>query len=1209
MTGQQWQFWIDRGGTFTDVVAQKPDGALISRKLLSENPAHYRDAAVQAIQEILDAEPGSHGAAQIGIVKMGTTVATNALLVRSGDPTVLVTTGGFADALRIGYQNRPDIFARQIVLPDLLHTVVIEATERVDAQGEVLCQLDEAALAESLARENARGIEAVAIVFMHAWRYPAHELQAAAIARRCGFKQISLSHDVGPLIKLVSRGDTTVVDAYLSPLIRRYIAQVNQALESFDKSTQPRLLFMQSNGGLTDASHFRGKDAILSGPAGGVVGMAQTAAMAGVSKVIGFDMGGTSTDVSLYRGGEYERGYETLVAGVRLRAPMMKIHTVAAGGGSILRFADGRLQVGPASAGANPGPACYRNGGPLTVTDANLILGRIRPEFFPAVFGPDGNEPLDVLGPLAQFEKLAVRVGKPGNAEYPPAGRDIAIGFLRIAVETMANAIKKISTQRGHDIKEYAINCFGGAGGQHACLVADAIGIERILIHPLAGVLSAYGMGLADIRAIRQQTIEKTLSPQAVHDLAKTIETLTRAVTTELLDQKIAATKHSIATNLMLRYADTDTSLPVPLSSCEKMKLAFNDEHKKLFGFVAAERKIIIDSLHVECIGRSDVQADTISQQTADQMPVPVARHAVAMADGMHDTPFYQRKTLVSGHTIDGPAIVVEDHATTVVETGWQAEVTPHNHLLLTRTCVAQRKPAVGTVADPVMLEVFNNLYMHIAEQMGVVLANTAQSVNIKERLDFSCAVFDCDGHLVANAPHMPVHLGSMGESVQAIIAGNAGNIEPGNVYLINAPYNGGTHLPDITVVTPVFDRPGKSILFYVASRGHHADVGGITPGSMPPASQNIEQEGVVFDNFLLVRDGRFRVEALREALIQTQWPARNPDQNIADLKAQVAANERGVVELDTVVAHYGLDTVIAYMKHVQDNAAASVRRVIDALDDGEFCYELDNRLKIRVAIRIDRKTSSVEVDFTGTSAQSDGNFNAPLPVCRAAVLYVFRTLVDEAIPMNEGCMRPIRLRVPPGSILDPTYPAAVVAGNVETSQCIVDALYGALGVMAASQGTMNNLTFGNAQYQYYETICGGSGAGNGFNGVSAIHSHMTNSRLTDPEILEWRYPVLVRDFSIRKDSGGAGNWRGGNGVRREIEFREPMTVAILSNHRRIAPFGMAGGKAAAVGINKVRRANGDTQTLGATDTVNVAAGDAVIIESPGGGGYGKKIS
>ncbi len=1155
---------------------------------------------------MLGVAPGAPiSADRIGAVKMGTTVATNALLERKGDRVVLAITRGFADALRIGTQNRPKLFARRIVLPSMLYERVIEIDERIDAHGAVLTPLDEEAARVALADAFAAGIRAVAIVLLHGYRHAEHERRLAAIAADIGFTQISVSHRVSPLMKLVPRGDTTVVDAYLSPILRRYVDRMEAAMGG------ARLMFMQSNGGLTDAALFQGKDAILSGPAGGVVGMARTAEAAGFSKVIGFDMGGTSTDVSHYDG-SFERAFETQVAGVRMRAPMLRIHTVAAGGGSILRFDGTRLRVGPESAGAAPGPACYRRGGPLTVTDANVLLGRIQPAHFPAVFGRGGDQPLDAAAVSEKFAALASEIAAAtGETPSPEA---VAEGCLTIAVENMANAIKTISVQRGYDVTRYLLNCFGGAGGQHACAIADTLGITRVLIHPLAGVLSAYGMGLAEIRALREQTVEVLLDERATPELERILADLADDATAEIIGQGVAAGVIGVVRTALLRYQGTDAPLPVSYGPAATMAEAFEDLHRQRFGFVMAGRPLIVEAVTAEAIGGGEsIQA---SSAAPSERPPPAPIEHVAMWTGgtRRPTPVWDRAHLDFGNSVEGPAILVEANATTVLEAGWRAEVAPDGALLLARVIPRPAARSVGTRADPVMLEVFNNLFMSIAEQMGASLQNTAQSVNIKERLDFSCAVFDAAGGLVANAPHLPVHLGSMGESIETVIRQRAGAMRPGDVYVLNAPYNGGTHLPDITVITPVFDDapvpPGnqRDILFFVASRGHHADIGGTTPGSMPPDSRSIDEEGVVIDDELLVEAGRFREAEMRALLVSGRWPARDPDQNIADLRAQVAANETGARELRKLVADVGLDVVHAYMRHVQDNAEEQVRRVIDALRDGEFAYEMDDGSIIRVAIRIDRVARSAVIDFAGTSPQHRGNFNAPPAVAKAAVLYVFRTLIDDDIPLNAGCLKPLDIRIPEGSMLRPRWPAAVVAGNVETSQAITDALYGAMRVMAAAQGTMNNFTFGDDRRQYYETICGGSGAGPDFDGTDAVHTHMTNTRLTDPEVLEWRFPVLLRDFRIRRGSGGAGRHRGGDGVVRTIEFREPMTAAILSGHRRIPPFGLAGGQAGCCGENRVVRRDGSVNLLPATARVEMQPGDRFIIETPGGGGWGEEI-
>jgi len=1199
-TGQpKWQFWIDRGGTFTDIVARKPDGSLLTHKLLSENPERYADAAIQGIRELLDVPAGEKiPAEKIEAVKMGTTVATNALLERKGDRTVLVTTTGFRDALRIAYQNRPKLFDRNIRLPEMLYERVIEADGRFDAQGEELTSLDRENLRKDLQAAFDDGIRACAIVFMHGYRYTAHENAAAEIAREIGFTQVSVSNQVSPLMKLVSRGDTTVVDAYLSPILRRYVDQVAGELGGV------KLMFMQSNGGLTDAAKFQGKDAILSGPAGGVVGMVRTAEMDGFSQVIGFDMGGTSTDVSHYDG-EYERDFETQVAGVRMRAPMMKIHTVAAGGGSILHFDGARFRVGPDSAGANPGPAAYRRGGPLAVTDINVMLGKVQPDFFPNVFGPEGNEPLDADAVKAGFADMALKIKDATGQVRTP--EEVAEGFLRIAVENMANAIKQISVQRGYDVTDYILQCFGGAGGQHACQVADTLGMTRVFVHPFAGVLSAYGMGLADIRAMREQAVEAKLETSALAGLDESLEALAAEARGELHEQGITDAKISMLKKLHLRYDGTDNPLIVDFGDVASIKAQFEEQHKQRYGFVMDEKPLVVEAVAVEAIGETQGLPDAEAEVSKDGVkPDPLATRKVVFDGKSQETPFYKREDLKPGATVRGPAVIVEPVGTTVLDPGWEAKVNGRDHLVLTRVVPLKRSEAIGTQADPVMLEVFNNLFMNIAEQMGVTLANTSYSVNIKERLDFSCALFDQEGLLIANAPHMPVHLGSMGESVRAVMENNAGKMKSGDVYMLNDPYNGGTHLPDITLITPVFGDDGKEILFYVASRGHHADVGGITPGSMAPNSRILEEEGVLIDNFKLVDQGRFDEAGLTALLEEAKYPARNPYQNIADLRAQIAANEKGVQELRKMVDHFGLDVVHAYMGHVQDNAEESVRRVIDVLKDGEFSYEMDNGAVVKAKVTIHKETRSATVDFTGTSDQLDNNFNAPSAVTRAAVLYVFRTLVDDDIPLNAGCLKPVNLIVPEGSMLNPRYPAAVVAGNVETSQHVTDTLYAALGVMSGAQGTMNNFTWGNDTHQYYETICGGTGAGPDYDGTSGVHSHMTNSRLTDPEVLEWRFPVLLESFGIRKGSGGAGKHKGGDGTVRRVRFLEEMTASILSNHRRVPVQAVGGGEPGKLGRNAIERTNGTVEELKGTDGATMYPGDVFIIETPGGGGYGK---
>ena len=1217
----RWQFWIDRGGTFTDIVARKPDGSIVTHKLLSENPEQYKDAAVAGIRHLLGLKAGEPVTpALVECVKMGTTVATNALLERKGEPTLLVTTRGFRDGLRIAYQNRPRLFDRHIVLPELLYSAVVEADERVDANGDMVRPLDEALLKKELIAQYQKGLRSVAIVFMHGYRHCAHEVAAARIAREVGFTQISTSHQTSPMMKFVSRGDTTVVDAYLSPILRRYVEQVAAEMPGV------KLFFMQSSGGLTDAHAFQGKDAILSGPAGGIVGMARTAEIAGQPKVIGFDMGGTSTDVSHYAGA-FEREFETQVAGVRMRAPMMSIHTVAAGGGSILQFDGARFRVGPESAGANPGPASYRRGGPLAVTDANVMVGKVQPAHFPKVFGRAANEALDADVVREKFTAIAQPTGR--------APEDVAHGFIQIAVQQMANAIKKISVARGYDVTKYTLQCFGGAGGQHACGVADALGMTRVLVHPLAGVLSAYGMGLADQNVMRETAVELKLVPEHITALRDTLGELALAAQHELEKQEVSRGDIRVHRRVHVRYDGTDSALIVPFPHLQggdvsnqavmhEITQAFEAAYRQRFAFLMQGKALIVEAVSVEAV----VAGDAPSERAHDMHPqraVPqrdTVRMYTAGNDGQaawHDAALIVREDLRPGDVIDGPAIIAEQNATTVVEPGWRASLTAFDHLVLERIAPRAIQFAAGTTVDPVLLEVFNNLFMNIAEQMGLQLQNTAYSVNIKERLDFSCALFDAEGNLIANAPHMPVHLGSMGESIKTVIRENAGQMQPGDVFVLNDPYHGGTHLPDVTVITPVYLDDGEQPIFYVGSRGHHADIGGISPGSMPPFSTRIEEEGVQIDNVKLVDRGHLREKEMLELLASGEYPSRNPQQNMADLKAQIAANEKGVQELRKMVDQFGLDVVQAYMKHVQDNAEESVRRAITKLaarmQGGQFTLPLDNGAQIQVAVTIDGAARSAKVDFTGTSPQQINNFNAPTAVCMAAVLYVFRMLVDDDIPLNAGCLKPIEVVIPEGSMLRPNPPASVVAGNVETSTCITNAIIGALGLMGASQCTVNNFTFGNDKYQYYETISGGSGAGGvfddagqlvgGFPGTSVVQTHMTNSRMTDPEVLEWRFPVRLESYEIRSDSGGKGQWNGGHGGVRRLRFLEPMTASILSNGRLRGAFGMAGGGAGAVGINRVVRASGTVQDLQHIGSAEMQPGDIFEIHTPGGGGFG----
>jgi 5-oxoprolinase (ATP-hydrolysing) len=1192
-----WDFWIDRGGTFTDVIGRDPRGRLHPIKLLSESSA-YTDAAVEAIRRLLglaSTEPIPTGA--IRAVKMGTTVATNALLERRGERTLLVTTRGFRDALEIGYQARPRIFAKNIIKPEQLYSGVVEIDERVRADGVVETAPDPDRVRAALADARAQGYDAVAIVFMHAYLYPAHERLVAEIARELGFVQVSESHVASALIKLVSRGDTAVVDAYLSPNLARYIGQVSRDLDI--ERTGARVMFMMSSGGLTSAGLFAGKDAILSGPAGGVVAMARTGISAGFKRIIGFDMGGTSTDVAHFDG-EFERAFETEVAGVRMRASMMKIHTVAAGGGSILSFDGARFRVGPASAGADPGPAAYRRGGPLTVTDANLMTDKLIPDFFPKVFGPGGDEPLDDTIVRARFAALARDIG---DGREPEA---VADGFLAIAVAKMAEAIKTISVARGYDVTRYALNCFGGAGGQHACDVADALAISTVLIHPFSSLLSAYGMGLADIAAQRAQGVDEPLRIESLVRIAPIVDQLLRAAVIEVEGQGVAREAIKVHRRAQLRYSGSDTTIEVPLSTPAVMRRVFETAHKSRFGFIDRNKAIVIEAVSVEAVGGAARMAERIHPTPPTASSIPARATRFFSHGGWRKANVFAREALAVGAAVDGPALIVEPHQTIVVEQGWRAEITAKNHVVMTRVEPMARREAIGAKADPVMLEIFNHLFMSIAEQMGVTLQNTAYSVNIKERLDFSCAVFDREGRLIANAPHMPVHLGSMDRSVESIIRDNKGRIRPGDVFALNAPYNGGTHLPDITVCTPVFDERGETLLFWTASRGHHADIGGTAPGSMSPLATSIHEEGVYIDNFLLLDRGRFRERELYALLKSGPYPARNPLQNVNDLKAQIAACEKGVRELKRMVEMFSLEVVEAYMGHVQDNADESVRRVLDRLADGEAESVSDQGAIIKVKISVDKEKREATVDFTGTSPQQASNFNAPEPVTRAAILYVFRVMVDDDIPMNAGCLRPIRIIVPEGSMLSPQYPAAVVAGNVEVSQIVTNTLFAALGALGSSQGTMNNFTFGDDAYQYYETICSGAPAGPGFNGASAVHVHMTNSRLTDPEVLESRFPVVLEEFHIRRGSGGKGQWRAGDGTLRRVRFLRSMQAAILSGFRDVANPGMMGGSPGELGRNSVRRNNGRIELLPGCAETRVEAGEAVEIITPTGGGWGK---
>ncbi|MCK0068694.1 hydantoinase B/oxoprolinase family protein [Kordiimonas laminariae] len=1194
MNAKQWQFWVDRGGTFTDVVARHPEGQLTSHKYLSENPERYEDAAVFAMREIMEVpKKNPFPSDQVACIKMGTTVATNALLEREGEPTLLLITKGFKDALLIGQQHRADLFALNPTRPQPLYSHVVETEERVDAHGEIITELDETSVRISLQAAYSKGMRSVAIVFMHGYRFPGHEKAAAKIASDMGFTQVSTSHQVSQLMKLVSRGDTTVADAYLSPILRHYVSKVKKAVGDTP------LYFMQSNGGLAAADSFEGKDAVLSGPAGGIVGAAKSGERANEKHLLGFDMGGTSTDVSHYAG-EYERVLDTVVAGVRMTVPMMDIHTVAAGGGSICQFSQGRFLVGPASAGANPGPAAYGRGGPITVTDCNVAIGKLQPDLFPNVFGKDGKQPLDTAAARSGLKAIAKQIKTETGQELTI--ENVAEGFLAVAVEHMARAIKKVSVERGHDIKNHALLSFGGAGGQHACLVASALGIDTVVIPPFSGVLSALGMGLASQTTITERALECLLTKEAT--LNSAVEELTKAVSNKLAAQGVPKKTQSHRLTIHAKYEGSDSTLAVPFGNHGDMQAAFETAHKQQFGFLDKDRAIIAQALEAEASGGESTSALNI--RASGNCTTALAERQVYMCGKERETSIFHKESLQPHHPVSGPAIILENGGTTIVEPNWTATLEENDTLKLTKTGESKKQHQVSDTPDPILLEIFNNLFMSVAEEMGGVLAKTAQSVNVKERLDFSCAVFDKTGNLIANAPHMPVHLGSMGESVIAILRARAGTIKPGDVFMVNDPYAGGTHLPDITVITPVFlDDARKHPSFFVASRGHHADIGGISPGSMPPNSQTIQEEGIRFTNFELVKEGDFQEATTKEALASGSYPARNIEQNLADLKAQIAANTKGMSQVIALVKNFGEDVVDNYMGHVQNNAEEAVRRVIADLKDGDYSYPMDCGGTINVSITADKSTRSAIVDFTGTSKQLDGNFNAPLAVTKAAVLYVFRTLTGADIPLNAGCLKPIKLIVPQGSMLNPISPAAVVAGNVETSQAVTNALFLATNAVAASQGTMNNFTFGNDTYQYYETIAGGTGAGQGFGGTAAIQSHMTNSRLTDPEVLEWRYPVRLLEFSVRENSGGKGKFTGGNGARRIIEFMEPMEASILSSHRIKGAPGLNGGDPGEIGSTIVHRRDGTTVTFNASDSAALEAGDIIEINTPGGGGYG----
>jgi len=1299
-----FEFYIDRGGTFTDIVAKAPDGEIFVFKILSELPEQSQDPAIVGIATIISQVKANQGHskqadsnqaqayptktndhATIGQVRVGTTVATNALLERKGEPLLLVTNQGMKDAFKIGYQNRADIFALEIIKPAPIFSSVIEVPGRFSADGDEIQSFDIEATKALLINAKASGIRSLAIVFMHSYKYPQHEEQCAAIAKELGFENVTRSSEINPLIKFISRGDTTLVDGYLTPALQSYVDKLHDELIALDQSLRPEELaqeqvleedgesndlnvfssklnikFIKSDGGLTTKDFFRGRDALISGPAGGVVGAKRAAEAHGIENIVGFDMGGTSTDVCYFQG-EYERIFETTIDGIRVRAPMLAVHTVAAGGGSILSFDGARFLVGPQSAGAQPGPACYGHGGPLTVTDANLLLGRISLHHFPHSFGSDQQQPLDLVATTSRFKDLLIQINSDLlDSTFHKSVEEVAWGFLTVANEKMAQAISKVSTQKGHDVSEATIVAFGGAGGQHACLIAERLGVKQVLISPLAGVLSAYGIGATTVNTTLEQSVREELNETLIEELSALVENLSSLATEKLRAQNVEG-KVQLEKQLFLRYQDSDTTIPVELNcNLQELTIRFHDQHKRLFGFAFENNCPILEEIRVTAksqpqpLSLKSVRNVTASKldceynskekpyQTGNSLNEKSDAHMLFSQGQWHATQVHARELLSPGATINGPALIVDYTATTVIEPSWSAEVLHDGTLLLKvigrenqerlkerqerheRKELKEREEREPTnsaessklrqtqsdEADPVKLELFSNMFMSIAEEMGITLQQASHSVNIKERLDFSCALFDSAGRLIANAPHIPVHLGSMGDSVVSLIKSRDNDtskrpIKVDDVYILNNPFNGGTHLPDITVISPVFDAQ-KERVFFVASRGHHADIGGITPGSMPPMSQNIDEEGVLIDNFLIANDGKFNQSQFTQLLKSATYPPRNISQNINDIKAQIAANNKGIAALQGLLLKYGQQTVSNYMEHVRANAALEIRRLLSDLEGGRASSTMDDGSKIVVSIRINRKAGSAVIDFSGTSAQTKNNLNTPLAVTRAAVLYVFRTLTRANIPLNDGCMEPLELIIPKGSLLNPCQPAAVVAGNVETSQVIVDTLYRALNIMAASQGSMNNFTFGDKEKQYYETICGGSGAGFSFSGADAIQTHMTNSRLTDPEILESRFPVLLDEFSIRSNSGGKGKYRGGEGAVRRLRFLKPMSASILSNRRKIKPPGLAGGEEGECGVNKLIRANGNIEELGSTATINVQCGDTIEIKTPGGGGYGR---
>lgn len=1244
----KYRFSIDRGGTFTDIYAEVPgEPGYRVIKLLSEDPQNYADAPREGIRRILTemgacrADGDCVSADPIEWIRMGTTVATNALLERKGARCALLVTRGFGDILQIGNQDRPHIFDLEIRKPELLYETVIEIDERLrflradepppaepvveGITGDrlvVLQPLDSEALRPQLQQVYDRGIRSLAVVLMHAYAWPGHELAIGRLAEEIGFAQISLSSQVMPRIKLVARGDTTMVDAYLNPHIRNYLDSFRQGFE--DRLANTSLLFMQSDGGLARAGDFTGSRAILSGPAGGVVGYAMTTfEQESGQPVIGFDMGGTSTDVSRF-GGDYELVFETETAGVRIQAPQLHIKTVAAGGGSRLFFENNMFMVGPESAGAHPGPVCYRKNGYLAVTDANLVLGRIQPKYFPHIFGTGENQPLDLAASRRVLAELADRINAANRQKGLPdmSVEQVALGFLQVANEVMVRPIREISVMRGYDIKEHVLAVFGGAGPQHACAIARSLGIPDIFIHRFSGILSAYGIGMADVIVDLQKPSSVRYQPQILPDIEKQVAGLREQAYADLLRQGFAADAVDSTAFLNLRYKGTDTPQMIAWPEDNDFARVLSETYLREFGFDLDGRDILIDDVRVRARGKtSGLRRLTIS---GAQGPAPQLDTVQCYFEGgWQATAVYDLAQLGAGYCIAGPAIIVHETSTILVEPDCTASITGSGDVRLqVGSGVRQR---VGTEMDPIQLSIFSNLFMSIAEQMGRMLQKTAISTNIKERLDFSCALFGPSGELVANAPHLPVHLGAMSEAVKEQIRRRKDDLMPGDVLVSNHPVAGGSHLPDITVITPVF-REGE-IIFWVAARGHHADIGGISPGSMPPNSRRIEEEGACITSFKLVENGRFQEEGIAELLLAPGKLERGPGQpkisgtrlledNISDLKAQVAANQKGIELVLEMVDHYGLDVVQAYMRHVQDAAEDAVRtrlrelsqsKGMQARDSVSAMDFMDDGSPIVLKMTIDRSDGSAVFDFSGTGPQVWGNCNAPKAVTKSAILYCLRCLIKKDLPLNHGCLLPITIHIPPGSLLDPSPEAAVVGGNVLTSQRVVDVVLKAFGVAAASQGCMNNFTFGNERFGYYETVGGGAGAGPCWHGQTGVHTHMTNTRITDPEILERRYPLLLREFSVRRGSGGQGRFNGGDGLIREVEFLVPLNAAILSERRVYAPYGLAGGQPGARGHNLFICKDGRTISMGSKNEIMAGPGDRFRILTPGGGGYGEK--